>query len=526
MIATFANETAGLCGRLLKVILSTLGERATCSARYPRRRPQALRSKLSNAVKTVELAITSHQAFATLSECSLYFLRELKARKAMKHLRDKILGTVSGSHFLALLDQAVISGLAFVTVIMVGRWTNPAELGLYAIGFSILLSFLTVQWTLISIPYMTQSRSPLGTPAEHAGGALVQCGLLLMLTTSVFALAALGLAVNGTKPELAALAWTLAGVAPFVLLREFCRSFSFAHLQPGRALGLDIAVAAIQLGTLSWLGWTGKLSSNAAYAVIGVACALPTILWLYLARADFVIRIGFLPATMKRSWTLGKWMFGYHLSSALQLYFSYWLLAWLAGTKATGLFAASMSVATLTNPLVLGLGNILIPRAILAFKDGSITRLWREVALDLLLRAAPVGVFCLVVVFAGEDLLHLFYHSNDYMGQGLTATILTFSVLAFVIGCPAHNALISMEHSREVFRAELLASTLAVALAWLLLARGWGVLGVAYAQLAGHVARATGWWIGFLVLAASDKFAKTEANSSSEIKGSASVPGC
>jgi O-antigen/teichoic acid export membrane protein len=437
----------------------------------------------------------------------------------MTHLRGKFLGRLLGPHSLALLDQAVISGLGFVTIIMIGRWTNPTELGLYAIGFSILLSLQTVQWTLISLPYMVQRRCPLGTAAELAGSTLVQCGLLLTLTTFLLTLAALGLVAHGAKPELAALMWTLAGAAPFIFLREFRRWFAFAHLHAGRALRLDIAVATIQLVTLGWLAWTGRLSSSSAYAAIGVACALPSILWLYRARSNVAVRMGQLRANMKRSWALGKWTFAVQITAALQVYFAFSLLAWLAGTRATGIYAAIVTVATLCNPLILGLGNVLVPKAVLAFNDGSLTKLRREIRWDLLLRAAPIAVFCLVVVFAGEDLLYLFYRSDDYTGYGYAAAVLTFSVLIHVIGMPAWNALISMGQPREVFWVELSGATLTVALTWLLV-RGWDVLGVAYAHLAGNLIRATGWWIVFLVVATSyDKFAKTSELGSTAVAG-------
>ena len=62
-------------------------------------------------------------------------------------------------------------------------------------------------------------------------------------------------------------------------------------------------------------------------------------------------------------------------------------------------------------------------------------------------------------------------------------------------------ALLVMEHPREVFRTELLAAALTVALLWSLVG-SLGVLGAAYAYLAGNVVRMTGWWLAFAVLAA------------------------
>jgi len=414
----------------------------------------------------------------------------------------KMLRTVSGVHVSALFDQAVVSGASFLTMIMIGRWTNPVELGLYAIGVSILVSLLAIQQTLISQPYQVQRYSPTATAAEHAGGALVQSGLLALLTTVVLTVAGLALIAEGARPDLAALTLMLAGVAPFAVLRDFGRYFAFARLHASRALRLDLAVAAIQLAILGWLGWTKSLSAGAAYVAIGVACALPSLVWLYRDRADFAIRTDQFRATMKRSWNFGKWIFGVEITRSLQNYLTLWLLAWLVGTGETGIYAASLSVATLLNPLIFGLGNIFVPKAVLAFKERSIAGLRREVTRDLLLRAAPMALFCFLVLYAGDELLHLFYRSDAYGGHGQAITVLAFASLALVIGSPVYMALLVMEHPREVFRTEVLAAALTVTLIWSLVG-SLGLLGAAYACLVGNVVRMTGWWLAFAALAAS-----------------------
>ena len=58
-----------------------------------------------------------------------------------------------------------------------------------------------MQFTLISLPYTVQRRSPIGTAAEHAGNALMQCGLLSILTIAILAVAAFGLGAHDARPE-------------------------------------------------------------------------------------------------------------------------------------------------------------------------------------------------------------------------------------------------------------------------------------------------------------------------------------
>src|SRR6202158_5123023 len=220
-----------------------------------------------------------------------------------------LLSLISGIHALALADQVVVSAPSFLTTVTIGRYTDPSQLGAYAIGISVLASAFTIQGSLITLPYSIQVHRPLGTPAEHAGSSLAHSSLLAAVITIVLAMTALGLFALGAQAELTAMTWALAGVMPFALFREFCRRFNFTHLQMARALMLDVAVAAIQLSVLGWLGWTGRLSAVTACGAIGASCGVAAVGWWCLSRADFAIRVGQVRATMKQSWSSGKWLF-------------------------------------------------------------------------------------------------------------------------------------------------------------------------------------------------------------------------
>jgi hypothetical protein len=163
---------------------------------------------------------------------------------------------ISGVHVLALADQGVVSTASFLTTVIIGRWTDASQLGIYAIGISVLASSYTIQGSLITLPYSIQRHRPMGTPAEHAGSSLAHSALLAAATTIVLMVTALGFFATGAQPELTAMTWALAGVMPFALFREFGRRYAFTHLQLTQALMLDAAVAVIQLSILGWLGWT------------------------------------------------------------------------------------------------------------------------------------------------------------------------------------------------------------------------------------------------------------------------------
>jgi len=363
----------------------------------------------------------------------------------------------------------------------------------------VLASCFTIQGSLITLPYAIQRHRPLGTPAEHAGSALAHSGLLAMGLVTFTAASALTLFGGGAHAELVAMTWALAGVAPFALLREFCRRFSFTHLWLGHALLLDLAVATLQLSILGWLGWTGRMSAVTACGALGLSCGLAGFGWLYLARADFAIRADQLRATLAQSWSLGKWLFVNQIMVQVQRYITYWLSMVIAGAAVTGVYAACMSVVSFANPLTFGLGNILTPRSVQAWKEGGAAGLRRQAIRDALLFGAAMAPFCLLVMLAGDDVMRFLYHGSEYEGHGHAVTVLAFAAFAAAIGMPASNALASMERPREIFCVGAIGAALTVVLVWWLMTE-WGLLGAAYGLLAGNTVGCAGLWGAFLAL--------------------------
>jgi O-antigen/teichoic acid export membrane protein len=410
---------------------------------------------------------------------------------------SSVLHIMRGAHVVALSDQAVVSGTSFLTTVLVGRWVQPSGLGAYSIAISLLLSLWCVQESLISFPYTVQRHRASGMPAEYAGSSLANNGLVSGLAAVALAMCAVVLSAGNAARELVAALWVLAGLVPFVLLREFARRFAFAHMRMGQALRLDLAVAAMQVSGLCALGWSGRMSAATACAVVGAACGVAAIVWLQLPHANFVVRGVHVWQTMKQSWALGKWLLAGQFTLWVRAYVAYWLLAWIAGTAATGVYAASMSIVSFANPLILGFSNLLAPKAALALSEGGGARLLRETIRDALLIGAVMSVFCLAILLTGENVMRLLYPGKEYEGQGNTLTVLSFALLAFAMAMPPTNALASLERPRGIFWNALVALLLTVIFV-VYLVEEWGLIGAAYGLLVGNVANSTGRWIAFL----------------------------
>ncbi|MCE9544629.1 MAG: lipopolysaccharide biosynthesis protein [Planctomycetia bacterium] len=402
-----------------------------------------------------------------------------------------------GAHALALMDQAVVSGTNFATTILVGRMCGAGELGIYSMGYTFLIGFACVQESLIVLPYTIFRHRPLrGTAEEYAGSVLVQNGLLSIVASIVLAVIATVMHFSGATPGLVSVMWVLTAIMPLSLLREFGRRFAFAHLRVPQALVLDLAVSVVQLMGVAALAASHGLSAAWAYGMLGLAYVVAGVIWLYLTRHSFAICWNQVWPSVRQSIRFGKWFCANQISVMLQGQMIFWVLAWGIGTTATGVYAACLTVLQFSNPVILGLSNTLIAGCALAFSDGGSKELCRVALRNTLLLGAMMGVFCTVMMFAGEDVMRLVYHGGQYQGHRQVIVLLALSLLAFALGIPATHSLIAIERPDVVFKIGLLALVISAVLIPVLVLR-WGLVGAAYGTLAGNLIGSVGRWLCF-----------------------------
>jgi O-antigen/teichoic acid export membrane protein len=412
----------------------------------------------------------------------------------MRLLRNVIVGLwnyafrlVAREHLLSLFNQVLVSGTSFLTTILIARWSDLRQLGVYAVGFSLVGFAVTCQDSLILDPYLIQRHYPEGTAAERAGASLTLSAMFSAASALVLALASLGFLEWGDNSEMAMTTLSMAAVMPIALTRNFVRRFSFARLEFERVLVLDTTTALVLLSALAWLGLTGRLSALSAWAAIGGAYTFSTAIWLYRLRAEFSIRLFYVRTVLKQTWMLGRWLVAAQIASQLQGNATYWLCIAIAGAKETGVFAACMSIVAFANPLLQGLSNTWMPRLVLARTNGGGPALRREVIRNCLLIGILLAVFSLVIFLVGGKALHLLYPGTEVEGIGNTLTILALSMLAGAMGWPVSMALATEERPLSIIIPVMVGALLTITFVFLLLPK-WGLLGAAIGLLGGSIA--------------------------------------
>ena len=398
-----------------------------------------------------------------------------------------LVGKTARLGMLSLVDQVIVSGTRFLTTVIVGRACGADELGVYALGFSLLIFLTVLQETLITTPYtILGSGQTDRRRAHYAGSLLIHHGVLLLL---VFALLLLAGAVGtwgASSPMWATVLWALAASLPFALLREFARRFAFAHMRVAAALTVDAAVAVMQVGGVVLLAGSGELTAASALLVMGLACALASSVWLYACRDRFLPRPRNLWPHLVQDWAFGKWLFGSQMVGVVSHYSVFWLLSILISTAATGIYSACSTVVMLSNPFILGLCNVLEPRTARAFVEGGKPELLRVVRKATVVLAIFLGLFWWLVFFAGERIVTWLYHNPAFEGHGQIIVVLTTSLVIASLGIVYANGLKAMGHPAWNLHASLLDLLVTLSTA-VPLACCFGMVGGAYCLLCGAV---------------------------------------
>jgi len=386
---------------------------------------------------------------------------------------------------LSVADQAVASATNFATGIILARTSSREELGLYMLGFSVILLAIDLQTNLIATPYMVFSPRLKGhAHALYTGSTLVHqiaFSLLLAFGLVCGALASmLGAGPLGLGPVL----WALAGVIALVTLREYARRLCFARLKLLTAFLFDSCIAIAQIGGLLLLARFKLLSASRAYWIIGSACGVALVWWFWRDRASCRPRMDESLADLKKNWVFGKWVFASGLVWTLGMNLYPWFLAAFHGTAITGVWAACFGVVSVGNPALLGIQNFVGPKIAHEYAAAGPQAL-RSLVLKITAGISlPVSFLCLALILWGGRLITLLY-GRQYAGNNRVVAVLALSVL---ISAPAFcfsRALYASERADLDFLASLAALFVMITLG-LWLVRAFGAMGAAYGLLAGN----------------------------------------
>ncbi|MBW3599034.1 MAG: oligosaccharide flippase family protein [Planctomycetes bacterium] len=354
---------------------------------------------------------------------------------------------------LALIDQGVVSGSRFAATIVIGRLCGPEELGAYSLAFAAIILAGCAQEALITTPYAVfGNRLRSRSRATYAAASLLLYGGLAAMTLIGLLLGAAGCAGAGVSGRTIAVLLTLAVTVPAFLLWELARRFAFAQLDMARALAIDAAVVTLNLLGLAALAAAGWLTAPSALATLAGSSLLVAGVWLIAFRRGATIDRAHAFLYWRRNWRFGRWVLGGQLLGAAHGTAPQLLLGLLAGAAATGTFTALQTIALMTNPIFMGLANLLTPAAAKTLADDGRPELWRLLRRAMAAMASVMAIFAIVLTVWGQSLVEFIY-GRQYAGSGIPIALLGLCPIAWAINVALACGLTALQRPEVNFRA-------------------------------------------------------------------------
>lgn len=400
---------------------------------------------------------------------------------------------------LSLVDQGVSSATGFLTGVIIARACSKQELGLYMLGFSLVTLVTDLQTSLIATPYMVYAPRLQGRAhAMYTGSTLIHQLAFCMI--AILGVVAGAFAVgHGVGPRaLAPVLWSLVLVITLLMLRQHARRVSFARLRLKTALIFDSCIAVCQISGLLILAHFHLLSASRAYWVIGFACGIAVLWWLWSDREFYTPRMSESLADLKKNWILGKWVFASGLVWTVAVNLYPWLLAAFHGVASTGVWAACLGVVSIANPALLGIQNLVGPKISHVYAEEGPKALRQLVLRITAIIAAPLSLLCFAMCLWGGRLTTMLY-GHRYAGNNLIVAILAVNLLAGSLAFSFSRGLFAVDRARVDFLINFSALVIMATLG-LWLVRSYGPLGAAFGLLGATVASSAIRAISFLWL--------------------------
>ncbi len=386
---------------------------------------------------------------------------------------------------MSLVDQGVVSLTNFCTSVFIARACSREELGLYSLGFSILLFSTSIQSSIISLPYTVNNPKFKNTEKMiYSGSTLTQQLILTILFVLIIGATGFFLPMVSGPDALYRVIQIISLAIPFVLIREFGRQFFISRMNINSALLIDTIVFIVQLTMLFIFLKLNFLSASNAFLIITGACLIAVIIFFYTVQQAYSVKKDQIFSHFKMNWIIGKWAVfsGFASLAGMQLY--PWLMRTYRGLGDTGILAACFGIVFIINPLILGLGNYLAAKIMHIFAEQGIQFAHKFLIKCCKLFLGIMFVFCIGMFCFGGELLEMIYGSK-YQGFNLVVSLLAFGLSCEIVSLPYNCGLYMLEKSNFVFLASLINFVTTITLGFWLLVE-FGPVGVGLGLIFGY----------------------------------------
>jgi O-antigen/teichoic acid export membrane protein len=410
--------------------------------------------------------------------------------------RTRLLGRHSHINW-ALADQALVSGVNFLTGILLARYLGIEEFGRFTLVWMSILFVNSLQHAMINAPMMSIGpKQPEAETSAYYGAIIVQ---QIVFSVVVFMSLFAGVYWSGAVfPEwqVESLAFPLALAALAFLFQDFMRRYFFTRSRQSVAFLIDLIRYGGQITVLFWLFAVSKESADSARVlwVIAITAVFSALVGMFLVeRTRINARV--LKETTVRHWHFSKWLTASSLMQWTSGNFFLISAGTLLGPTAVGALRAAQNLMGITHILFQGLENIVPIQASRYYHENGFERLKSYLHQVMLNGGLATAAIAVTFSIAPEFWLTLIFGESFGVHGSLVRWYAVLYILMF-FGLPLRAGLRAIEHIKPIFWSYVWTSLFALAVAYPLIEL-LGLPGAMYGMLATQGVMLVILWMGF-----------------------------
>jgi O-antigen/teichoic acid export membrane protein len=372
-------------------------------------------------------------------------------------LTKKTLFSRNDAGVWSLADQGTVSLGNFLTNIFLARTLAPADYGIFALVYGLLVVLNSFHTCTVTYPLSIR-----GATSSPAG--LRQYTLQSMVVTGLLAipLATIILGATSFLHRSRVASWAILALLSWQL-QETLRRGLMAHLRHGEVIWGDALSYLGQAALIFFCVRRGAISLQLVFGIIAATSFVAIVIQSRQLQLDFRWEKAFLKYS-RESWELSRWAILANFAVAVSsLAFPWFLL--FRGIREAASFQSLLNLVGVTNPVMLGVSNVLLPaitRAGIADGFEGAIRILRKYSFRGAMLLLP---FYLVMAGWPRLVLRLFYGpASPYQEQALAFRLIVVAYAIIYLSCVLGALFYGLGRSKSVLQAQSVGAAIAVAL--------------------------------------------------------------
>jgi O-antigen/teichoic acid export membrane protein len=393
---------------------------------------------------------------------------------------------------LALFDQALVSGVNFLTGVLLARALGAEEFGRFTLAWTVVIAANIFQQALVLDPLLNigpkqsaqVARAYFATVIVHQSCLSAMLGIVAVI--GFWAMGGLLGNNAAASPGLGDFCLPLVVAAIAFQAQEVFRKSFFVQNRLGAALINDairyVTQIVLLFAALYW--YPAAIHSQQVMWIISGAAFLATLHGaLSLGRLEW--RPEVISTTTLGHWRFSRWMLP---SAALQSFTAsifILVLGYLHGTETAGWLRAAQNLVAVAHIVFLGLEAIAQVRAARIYATSGFGSLGHFLLRFGLFGAAGVGFMLIGFCYFADPLLWLFYGSA-YGGIAYLVYLWALQYFLYFLVMPLRLGLRATEATKSIFMTQLVVAAFAAVTVYPLVL-SWGAVGAMVGPTIGYV---------------------------------------